>query len=316
MARRFALALLILMLAGCGGRETADSGDDNPAEGAGAEVADAAPTHLGGCILLEPKGDIPDDVYQHGDVVATDALAPFTKELQVYGLKLAARDDISDDFMRLVARTIAESFPRDAGLDTDLQRELLANHYRYRALIPVPLGDDMSFAEENEEQWAEIEKNNSVCDIIMQGTPVGPEGQVMEVVEHILHYVTDIGLHYTFPEVWGIAEGSELAKAMAKAAEEGYYQMDQYADFEDEEVRFRVQMQEFAYWFISTAWNLQAPYGPVWEEEWTIRDQEELRQKLPEMYAAYEETAARVMVAPSLATLREIGPTRAEERGN
>ncbi|MXZ38606.1 MAG: hypothetical protein F4230_15080 [Holophagales bacterium] len=313
MARRFALALLILMLAGCGGREAADSGDDKLAEGAVAEAADSAPTHLGGCILLDPKGDVPEDVYQHGDVVATNALAPFTKELQVYGLKLAARDDISDDYMRLVARTIAESFPRDAGLDADFQRELLANHYRYNALIPVPLGYDYSFMDEADERWAAIERDNSVCDVIMQDVP---QGQVMEVVEHILHYVTDIGLHYTFPEVWGIAEDSELARAMAKAVDEGYYQADQYLDIEDAEIRFRVQMQEFAYWFITTAWNLQAPYGPVWEEEWTIRDQDELREKLPELYAAYEETAARVMVAPSLATLREIGPTRAEERGN
>lgn len=306
MARHFAVTLLLLTVAACGGGEAADSG-----VGHVEEAADTAPTHLGDCILLDPKGDVPEDVYQHGDVVRTDAMPPFTKELQVYGLKLAARDDISDDYMRLVARTIAESFPRDAGLDADLQRELLANHYRYNALIPVPLGYDYSFMDEADEQWAAIERDNSVCDVIMQDVP---QGQVMEVVEHILHYVTDIGLHYTFPEVWGIAEDSELAKAMAKAAEEGYYQMDQYADFEDEEVRFRVQMQEFAYWFISTAWNLQAPYGPVWEEEWTIRDQDDLRQKLPEMYAAYEETAARVMVAPSLATLAEIGPTREEER--
>lgn len=316
MARRFVLALLILTVAACGGYDAADSGGEAGTEEAGVAEADAAPTHLGGCILLSPVGDVPDDVYQHGDVVATDAMPPFTKELQVYGLKLAARDDISDDFLRLVAKTIAESFPRDAGLDADLQRELLANHYRYGALIPVPLGDDMSFTEENEEQWAEIEKNHSVCDIIMQGTPVGPEGQVMEVVEHILHYVTDIGLHYTFPEVWGISEDSALARAMRKADDEGYYVLDTYLDIPDEEARFRVQMQEFAYWFISTAWNLQAPYGPVWEDEWTIVDQEDLRQKLPEMYAAYEETAARVMVAPSLETLQEIGPTRAEERGN
>lgn len=308
MARHFALALLILTVAACGGGEPTDSG-----AGQVEETADTAPTHLGGCILLDPKGDVPEDVYQHGDVVATDAMPPFTKELQVYGLKLAARDDISDDFMRLVAKTIAESFPRDAGLDADLQRELLANHYRYNALIPVPLGRDYSFMDEADEAWAAIERDNSVCDIIMQDVR---EGQVMEVVEHILHYVTDIGLHYTFPDVWGISGDSELARAMAKAGEEGYYQLDQYLDFEDEEVRFRVQMQEFAYWFISTAWNLQAPYGPVWEEEWTIRDQEELREKLPAMYAAYEETAARVMVAPSLATLQEIGPTRAEEREN
>ncbi len=314
MDRRIAFALLILAVAACGDQGT-EPGADGDAEGTLA-AADAAPTHLGGCILLSPVGTVPDDVYQHGDVVATDAMPPFTKELQIYGLKLAARDDISDDFMRLVAKTIAEVFPRDAGLDPDLQRRVLENHYRYNALIPVPLGDDMSFTEENEEQWAEIENNNSVCDIIMQDGPVGPEGQVMEVVEHILHYVSDIGLHYAFPEVWGIAADSELARAMRTAEDEGYYQASKYLDIEDEEARFRVQMQEFAYWFISTAWNLQAPYGPVWEDEWVIRDQTELREKLPAMYAAYEETAARAMVAPSMQTLAEIGPMRAEERAN
>ena len=122
MNRRLPLALpwLLLLIAACGDRQGADGG--------GTASADAAPTHLGGCILLDPKGEVPDDVYLRGDVVRTDALPPFTKELQVHGLKLAARDDISDDFMRLVARTIAESFPRDAGLDAELQREVLANH--------------------------------------------------------------------------------------------------------------------------------------------------------------------------------------------
>ncbi len=65
---------------------------------------------------------------------------------------------------------------------------------------------------------------------------------------------------------------------------------------------------EFAYWFISTAWDLQKPYGPI-EDEWRIRDAAELRSKLPEMYAAYESTVGRIMVPPSAATLREIGPT-------
>ncbi len=188
MKRRYPLALLtflVLVVAGCSVRQLADS-----AAGVGVQEVATAPTHLGGCILLDPKGDVPGDVYQHGDVVATEAMPPFTKELQVYGLKLAARDDISDDYMRLVARTIAESFPRDAGLDADLQRELLANHYRYNALIPVPLGYDYSFMDEADEQWAAIERDNSVCDVIMQDVP---QGQVMEVVEHILHYVTDIG---------------------------------------------------------------------------------------------------------------------------
>lgn len=265
---------------------------------------------LGGCILLSPVGDVPADVYQLTDVTATNAYPPFTKELTAYGLKLVARDDASDDFLRLVARTIAEIFPRDDNLDLDKQAEILANHYRYRAVIPVPVGNDFSFGEDDPQGWERTAGNNTICDIIMQDVP---RGQVMEVVEHILHYVSDVGLNYTFPEDWGINESSALARAMQKSIDEGYYDVEQYGDETGEE-RFRVIMQEFAYWIISTAWNLQEPYGPQGEAEWTIVNDADLREKLPEFYQVYERTVGRTMVAPSRETLQEIGPTRAEER--
>jgi len=287
------------------------SAPDNSSENEQPMVDNAEPTsHLGGCILLSPLGEVPDDPYQRGELVATAAIPPFTKELPVYGLRLVARDDVSDDFMELVAQAITEVFPNDPSMDLESQKSLLEHHYRYNALIPVPLGEDFSFMEENEEQWMQLESENSICDIIMQDVPAR---QVMEVVEHILHYVTDIGLHYQYPDVWGISEDSVLARSMQKAVEEGYYDVSGYDDIGDAPIRFRVEMQEYAYWFISTAWNLQAPYGPTFEQEWVIRDSEELQEKLPELYAAYEQTTARVMRAPRAETLQQIGPTTAEE---
>ena len=103
----------------------------------------------------------------------------------------------------------------------------------------------------------------------------------MEVIEHILHFVTDIGLHYAYPDAWGINTHSVSAIAMQEAMEAGYYKVAKYDDeFEDLEIAHRVKMQEFACWFISTAWNLQAPYGPIEEDEWTIRNAAEVRRKL------------------------------------
>lgn len=274
-----------------------------------AGVADlvTSDTHLGGCILLEPLGEAPDDVYGTTGVVRTTDYPPFTKTLTSHGLMLVARDDASDEFMIQVGRVIGEIFPRDSILDLDTQLELLRNHYRYRAVIPVPVGDDLDFFEADDPAWHATFRANSICDIIMEDVP---RGQVMEVVEHILHYVSDIGLHYTFPEDWGLAESSALAAAMDEAIAKGYYNVEQYRD--EGENRDRVLLQEFAYWVISTAWNLQRPYGPN-EQEWTIRDETELREKLPELYAMYERTVAQVMVAPTPETLRQIGPTRAQE---
>ena len=85
----------------------------------------------------------------------------------------------------------------------------------------------------------------------MQDVP----GQVMEVVEHSLHYVTDIGPHYAYPDQWGVAPDSVLVQGMRDAVERGNYDISQYPDIDDLEVRNRVLVQEFAYWAISTAWQ-------------------------------------------------------------
>ena len=85
----------------------------------------------------------------------------------------------------------------------------------------------------------------------MQDVP----GQVMEVVEHILHEVTDIGLRYASPDQWGIAQDSVPVQGMREAVERSYYDISQYSDIDDPEVGNRVLVQEFAYWVISTAWQ-------------------------------------------------------------
>ena len=262
-------------------------------------------SHLGGCILRQPVNDRPADPYLLSDVLPTDEYPPFVKKLSAYGLTLVARKDISDDFMRLVGRTIVEMFPRSPEMDTAIQAEVLANHHMYGAVIPVPLGRDYSFMETYADDWANLENRNSVCDVIMQDVP----GQVMEVVEHILHYVSDIGLHYAYPDEWGVDSDSALVQGMRDAVDRGYYVISQYSDIDELEVRERVVVQEFAYWVISTAWNLQEDYGPR-EAEWQVTDRDDLRAKLPEMDALMERTVDRIMVAPSRLTLAEIGPTR------
>jgi hypothetical protein len=308
MRTLLATLFLALCVVACGTETAPETEESSPTK----EAATAGANMLGGCILTTPIGEVPDELYLVTDVVPTDEYPPFTKKLTVYGLTLVARDDASDQFMRLVARTITEIFPRDSNLDLAAQEEVLRNQYLYKAVIPVPVGEDMSFIEDDEATWERTASQNSICDIIMEGVP----GQVMEVVEHILHYVTDTGLHYAFPAEWGISKDSELARGMNKAIEAGYYDIEQYGDIDEEEDHFRVLMQEFAYWVISTAWDLQEPYGPVGEAEWSIVTSAELQAKLPELSDMFERTVATIMVAPSLETLQQIGPTRAEERAD
>ena len=262
---------------------------------------DPEKTHLGGAILISPADEAPSDLYQESDIVPTDEYKPFTKKLSVYGITLIGRDDISDDFMRKVARTIKKMFSQGGDIDKALQEEVLRNLYRYRAVIPFFKGEDHELTPSEEADWDLTRSQNSICDCIFESP--GP-GQVNEVVEHILHFVTDVGLHYTFPDEWGISRTSKLYQTMQKAIDKKYYDVKDYEEKKDEEKKNRVLLQEYAYWIIYTAWDLLERYGPK-GAEWTIMNSSELKAKLPEAYQLVEQTIPKVMVSPGLSTLDE-----------
>ena len=293
-----AILCLILVLGSC----TSEKAEPEKSEAGKmtSERTESVKTHLGDCIRLSPAGEVPKNLYQIGDVVPTDEYKPFTKKLSVYGIVLIGRDDISDDFMRKVAKTIIEMFPQEGeGIDAELQKEVLINMYRYKPVIPFFLGHEHEFTPEDEAAFDLTRSQNSICDIIMEGV----SGQVNEVVEHILHHVTDVGLHYTFPDAWGISETSKVYQAMLEAIDKEYYIIEQYGE-RDSEVRNRVLIQEFAYWVIGSGWNFLGPYAP--DAEWKIiRTASDLKEMLPLTYELFESTIPKIMVVPSKDTLEE-----------
>ena len=250
------------------------------------------------CVLSQPMGVIPDDLYNVGEIIESEDYPPFTKELNVYGITLIARDDISDNFMVNIANTIIEMFPKSVDIDTMLQKDLLRNIHKYKTVIPLFYGEDWYLSPTEEQLWDTTAGENSVCDIIMDNIP----GQVMEIVEHILHHVTDVGLHYTFPNEWGLSSSSTLYSVTEEAVGLNYYDIQQYSDIDDVGVRMRVILQEYAYWIIYTSWDLREKYGPQ-DSEWSIMNSVELLEKLPDSYQLYNDTVVKIMACPSDSTL-------------
>ncbi len=226
-------------------------------------ATDTAKTHYGGrCVMLSRATSAPSDLYMNTGVVPTDEYPPFTKKITVYGYTLVARDDVTDDFMRRVSQTITETLPQDELIDRQLQEQFIRNMYEYRVLIPLYKGRDRIASPEDLAAWNITRSQNSVCDVIMELEP-GPE-QIHEVVEHILHYANDIGIHYTFPEEWAVTKDSQLYRFLLESEAKGYYDyqyiIEKYSGVENEERRLRVILQEFSYKFISTVWDLK-----IWE---------------------------------------------------
>jgi Ca2+-binding EF-hand superfamily protein len=269
---------------------------------------------LGGCVLTMPRGSVPADVGAVGGVEASRALAPFTKELVACGITLVAEQAVPDSFLVDVGAVIADMFRLDADVDITLRAGVLKRLHAYRALLPVVRSEASldALVQTDPSGFERLRKGNSLCDIIMSEVP---EGQVMEVVEHVLHTVTDVGLHTQFPTEWGLSRESQLWLAMQRAIARGDYVIDSYDELRaqaDPGESDRVLLQEFASWFLTTAWDLQEPYGPD-EEEWTLRTRAELKAVEPEFFEVFERTAGRVLRAPRPEVLARIGVTRAEE---
>ena len=271
---------------------------------ASSQEADSEKIHHGGCILISPASEAPSDLYTNTGVVPTDEYKPFTKKLSIYGITLIGRDDVSDVFIEKIAKTIEEMFPQGEGIDSESQKDVLRSMYRYRVAIPLFKGEPGFDSDEDWAAYANMKLANSVCDVIAEDDS---GRQVMEVVEHILHHVTDIGLHYAFPNEWGISKSSKLYEFMSEAVDKGYYDVSSYGEDENEVSR-RVRLQEFAYIVITTAWDLQEPYGGggnEWTQGGTIANSADLKAKMPKLYEMVEQTVAKIMATPSISTLEE-----------
>ena len=275
--------------------ESSDDLDEQPFD------TSEIPAPIGGCVILNPSGEVPDDLYLNSGLIQTDAYLPFTKVITVRGITLLGQDENTDAFMLKVAQTIEEMFPEnDSNLDSTLQRRVIRSMYERKTVIPFFKGDvPVEFSGEAESQFDQVHDNNSLCDAIFE---IGGDGQTMEVVEHILHHVTMVGLHYAFYDEWGVNRESTHYTQMQLAISSGYYNGDYGSQSSNE--RMRIYLQEYAYWVISSAWDIQQAYGgDQGGGEWTLASSDALSSSMPQMYSIYLETAAKVMKAPSSETL-------------
>jgi len=294
-------ALTILMLAlGCNPSRTDNKEQKQP------DLAIEFDMRLGGFLPLLPLNNNIVDMMDRSVTIEDFDIPGFPKKMITYGTVFAVMAEVTDEFVYEVAQSFHEMFPQDPDLDLEMQKKVLNNMLQYRSLIPVLNGRYESLSDDMEGSMEQLSKDYSVCDIIMYRDGTGR--QTMEVVEHLLHYLTSIGLHLTLPEDWSFSDPkSKVTQVMNQAIDAGLYDVGSYKDMieEDKEVYQRVIVQEFSYWLISTYWDLQEPYGPMSEEEWNVDNKQDLLKKLPEGYDLVEQTVDRFMKSPSLEILEK-----------
>lgn len=278
---------------------------------------------MGGCVIKVPTGAVPTDPYVVSRPQNDKQFPPFDKHMNVYGLRLLGSGGVSDSQMCYVANAFKSMFPTDVE-DPAKQKELLVNMYKYQAAIPL-FPDNKSSklwsnlfkrrpSSEQRPMYHAFRDQVSLCDCLHVSAE--PELQVLEVLEHLLHEVTDVGLPYTFPDQWGFSKTSAVWKIVKLAAKRRIlgaraFMTDARRMRQNSETLRRTMIQEFSYWVITTIWELQHDHeeesdvdeqgtsrGHEGEKEWAVTTGAELREKLPEIVELCEATIFKLMRKP------------------
>uniref|UniRef100_A0A6V0FF00 PDZ domain-containing protein n=1 Tax=Zooxanthella nutricula TaxID=1333877 RepID=A0A6V0FF00_9DINO len=285
-----------LHLPGVRGREQPRPGDLSEEE-----VDERLDALIGGAVLPYEARDPPqdlDELRRRTDVEIDRDFEPFPHVVSACGVTFISERRVDRNFLDAVTKVTAEMFADAAGIDVDRQLHVMRQCYCYRATCYILYGDH---PDTDVTPTKFTRATNSVCDCIGYGVA---HRQPMEVLEHVLHHVTDVGMHYEFPE-WRLSEGSQLHVVMRRAIDDkGIYNVERYKDYGS--WRVRVELQEFAWWLIATYWDLLEELGHRGgpdDDEWKLLTREELEDTLPDAIELCKATVDKVLVAPDRQSL-------------
>ena len=234
-----------------------------------------------------------------GSLISTDSHGPYTRYLDVYGIKLLVLPEVSSEFPGKVAQIfesiLASNTNTNSGLRTSLLNEIQANQVGQRVGFSGP-----NYYESigSPEKWHQYSGPINLVDFIWE-TEGSSSEVIAEILEHQLHTLHNLVFSSLHPAQWNYADPkSKINLAMEEAVSGGYYNTDgMYDGLENPELK-TILLQEFAFWFTVTAWDYIEDYFPDKEPEWTLKKPIELQENLPFTYQLYTETVEPVLSKP------------------
>merc|ERR1712196_747696 len=144
-------------------------------------------------------------------------------------------------------------------------------------------------------------------DIITVGqSSGGNKGQINEIIEHLLHAISDVGLSKQYPKQWGFQATSEVSLAMKEAIANKVYNVEDYKAI-PEPPRHRIEVQEYAYWLIIGCWGFRDIYTDDKEGEFSAKNNAAIKVGNPKGYKLFWSTVGKIMKMPTKATMDMLG---------
>ena len=244
---------------------------------------------------------------------------PFVKFIDVENLRLFSLQEVSNDFLIKVAKTYLLMLEDNSNIDLEMRSKFLdvsKNHFVFQRIgLEGPDYYERKFKADFGSLPQSRAPNNgpyrdNATDYIWEYNQ-GSESQLNEVVEHLLHTITNVVFAIQFKD-WNWQEPSSMIRLATKEAiDKGIFNISDYQEIlnrGDSEGFNRAISTEFAYWLIAAEWG----YGDFFElpnSEFRLNNQNQIAKTLPIGHKMYKCYVEKILSPPKLKDLISIFPS-------
>jgi hypothetical protein len=208
----------------------------------------------------------------------------FTKQVDIFGLKIYATNTTGDDKLLHAASVLAEYIDNDEDGKPDNPKIMSAMLEHRGAIVMRKTERERSRGRRPQGQglWDEETLPNGRV-----------QGRFDASLEEVLHMVTDCGWEGAYPEVFGRRPGTEITHAMDQARGGRFmdtpeaYPEDAWYTYDDETCDYNCQVSEYIYWTLTSILGAQDYPGRLEQidNEWRLNTREKVRIGDPAAYA-------------------------------
>ena len=296
MTRNFTFLLFLFLLFSCSSSESSDNSDDIN------EINSENITE--NTSSSDNSSSSNNNTSSNNSTSSNDTNENYPNFIDAMKLRIFAKEGVSTEFLQNVGKTYEAMLAEGENIDESMRTMYLnASEENY---VYQRVGLDGSQAVSNFEPGdPPAPFVDNATDFIWQMEQGGAD-QIGEVVEHLLHTVTNVILYLSFPEEWDYNNpSSQLSLAMQESIDKGIYDISDYNELldNDPEIYKKILTQEYAYWLILAEWDYYVVAGKKEDGisgngEFTIGTPAEILETLPLGHELYKNFVEKILTEP------------------
>lgn len=238
----------------------------------------------------------------------------FPLALEAGGLHFFGRVGVTHDFLTNVTKAYEAMLVDGPSINSEMRTRYLAATAAQNCFQLVGLQGPENYPGTMNARPGGLYQHHSI-DYIWQLNE-GGGSQIGEVLEHLLHTVTAVGMKLAFHDAWDFSDtSSPLTLAMQEAVDKGIYEISSYADLlaHDPEGYHTVLATEYVYWLILAEWDYfviadKKEPGMSGNGEFTLGTSAEIAAELPVGHQFYQTHVAPVLSKPDAQLIQSLFP--------